>query len=609
MERVLTLDVKINLMTTTWNLKHLYQSDNDPNLEKDLKISEKESYKFINRWKKRKDYLSDPKALKLALDEYESYLKNYGPTGNTHYYFWLRTKQDQNDPSLKARLNKIEDQAKKIDNDLKFFTISIAKIKQSSQKKFLSFKPLSPYKHYLEKEFANAKYLLSEKEEKILTLKSSPAHSNWVKMLTGLTSKQQVKVLTEAGKKETKTFEDIIGLISSQNKKVRDSAAKAFNKILINYLDVAENEINSVLENKKTTDQLRGLPRPDSGRIIRDDLDEQTVDTLIKVVTSHFDISCRYYKLKAALMGVKKLDYHERNVPFGKVDQKYNYSQSVKLISKVFNNLDKDFGSIFDKFVSKGHVDVYPKKGKFGGAFCVYSGVKNPTFILLNHTDKIRDITTLAHEAGHGINNELIKLKQNEINFGTPTSTAEVASTFFEDFVFQELLKKADPETRLGLMMQKLNDDISTISRQVAFYNFETDLHKEFREKSYLSHQEIGKLFQSHMESYMGDFIKQSKGSENWWLYVSHFRSFFYVYSYASGLLISKALQNKLKKDSKFIEKIKDFLATGLSKSPKDIFSSLGIDISDSKFWEQGLNEVEDLLTETENLAKKLGKI
>ena len=158
-------------------------------------------------------------------------------------------------------------------------------------------------------------------------------------------------------------------------------------------------------------------------------------------------------------------------------------------------------------------------------------------------------------------------------------------------------------------MMQKLNDDVSSIFRQVACYRFEQELHAVFRTKGYLSKEEIGTLFRKHMAAYMGKAVEQSEGSENWWVYWSHIRYFFYVYSYAGGLLISKALQNSVKRDPAFIEKVKEFLSAGLSDSPKNIFHRLGIDVTDKQFWGKGLDEVEKLLNETELLARKLGKI
>jgi len=110
------------------------------------------------------------------------------------------------------------------------------------------------------------------------------------------------------------------------------------------------------------------------------------------------------------------------------------------------------------------------------------------------------------------------------------------------------------------------------------------------------------------MSSYMGESVDTSE-SNNWWVYVPHFRYFFYVYSYTSGLLISKALQSKVKADLTFIEKVKEFLSAGTSDSPENIFKKMGINITDKEFWNQGLSEFEHLLSQTEELAKKLGKI
>ena len=188
-------------------------------------------------------------------------------------------------------------------------------------------------------------------------------------------------------------------------------------------------------------------------------------------------------------------------------------------------------------------------------------------------------------------------------------STAEVASTFFEDFVFEHLLAEVDDQTRLSLLMSKLGDQISTIHRQVACYTFEQELHQSYREQGYLSSDEIGGIFQKHMSAYMGASVEKSKGSENWWVYWSHIRSYFYVYSYASGLLISQSLQAKVRENSEFITKVKNFLGAGMSASPKQIFADLGIDIADKRFWLQGLEEMEKLLAETEKLARKLGRV
>ncbi|MDQ7021910.1 MAG: M3 family metallopeptidase [Candidatus Dojkabacteria bacterium] len=262
---------------------------------------------------------------------------------------------------------------------------------------------------------------------------------------------------------------------------------------------------------------------------------------------------------------------------------------------------------MFKEFHDNGQVDVFSKKGKRSGAFCSYYTKKTPVYVFLNHSDNLNNVLTLAHEFGHAFHFVLSKENQDELNNDFPMATAETASTFFEDFVLEEVLQDATEEEQLSIMTKKLNDDISTIIRQVACYNFEKDIHNEFRSIGYVSKERFGELFSKNMSAYMGSSVEKSDGSQNWWVYWSHIRQYFYVYSYAFGLLASKALQKEVKKDPKNIEKMKTFLSAGSSKSPKDLFKDLGINVSSAKVWNDGLDEVEELLNRTEKLAKKLG--
>jgi len=591
-----------------WNLKLLLRDSSNSAIQKDLDGVKTSSYKFINKWKNSKKYLSDPLVLKQALDEYEKWLATTGTTGNAGYYIYLKHSQDQTDTNIRAELNRAEEQERDIKNAIRFFEHNLAKVPKKKQKEFIGSKHLADYKHFLEKLFANADHLLTDPQEHILTLTEPTSQSNWVRMTQSLLTKEESKILMPNGKKAVKTFSEILALINDKNKKTRDSAAICFNEILEQYKYVAENEINSVLMYKKNIDKLRKYSLADSARHLSDDIDPKVIKTMTQVVSKNFKIAKNYYVLKAKLFGVKKLAYHERNLEYGKLDKKYSFENGVRIIRSVTQKLDSDFLTLFDAFINEGRIDVYPTKSKSSGAFCISILKSQPVYILLNWTDQLRDVTTLAHELGHGINDELSKV-QNSLYYGTSLATAEVASTFMEDFVVEKLMEETDDELKHSLMMSKLDSDISSIFRQVAFYNFETELHKEFRKAGYLSHSQIGKLFTKHMKSYMGSAVEQSTGSENWWIYVGHFRRFFYVYSYASGLLISKYLQSQVRKDPMFINQVKNFLATGVSDSPKNIFNNVGVDITDANFWQRGINEVSNLLKETEQLAKNLGKI
>ena len=574
----------------------------DLSLIGDVSLSEvtKITKRFVEKWQNREDYLQDPPILKEALDEYNEWEEKYAGGGDEAYRVVLENALDQNNPELKAKYNKFHEAIVDLYNSIQFFPLKIAKISLEKQQLFLDASELQDYRYFLEGQFKIGKYLLSEKEEKILNLKSKVSYGNWVDMTSSFLSKEE---------REGKSFSEISSLLSDGDKKTRDKAAVWFNDILEKRIDTGEHEINSILETAKVDLKLRGYKRPDEPQHIGDDIETEVIDALLEAVTSSFDISQKYYELKAKLLGLEKLEYHERNVPFGKAEKEYSFDDAIDLVREAFEDLNPFFADTFNDFVTNGHFDVYPKKNKISGAGCWSNLKTQPSFIHLNFTGKLRDVTTIAHEMGHAIHNKLIEQSQKAIYCDVSLATAETASTFMEDFVTREILKDADDELRLALQLEQLNDLVSSVQRQTACYKFEQELHAVFAEKGYLSKEKIGEMFQKHMKSYMGDFVEQSEGSQNWWIYWGHIRRFFYVYSYASGLLISKSLQKKVKADPDFINEVTRVLSFGISKSPKDAFAQVGVDITDPEFWKRGLNEEKSLLEDTWTLAKKLGKI
>ncbi len=592
----------------TWDLSPLYKSDTDKNILKDRKKSEENIKKFVEKYRKDKKHLKNPKALLKALQEYEQLDLDNGIAVKEGYYFSLRQAQNQTDTKITAAINKYSEFATKLGNTIEFFTLEISKIPEKDQKKFLKYKGLQNYHHYLKKLFETAKYNLTEAEEKVLNITTKTSSSNWVDMTEEFIALENREYIDENGKKKITQLPTLLSNLSSPNKKTRDSSAESINEIMEKVLPVATKEMNSILEHKRDIDNLRGFERADMERHLSDDMDSKVVDSLVKAVSSDFQTPHRFYKFKARYHGLKKLAYHERLIPTENTKTRYSFSKSRDIVSNVFNSLDSDIGSAANSFFNEKRIDVYPSKGKNSGAFCIAASASLPSYILLNHTNRIEDVFTLAHEMGHGVNNVLMRV-QTPINYSTPLSTAEVASTFFEDFVFEQILKQSSEEERLSLMMKKVSDDVATIYRQIAGYKFEQEIHAEFRQTGYLTSERLGEIFKKNMSAYMGKYVSQDKGSENWWVYWGHFRKFFYVYSYASGLLISKSLQSMVRKDPTKIELVKEFLSKGSSESPSEIFLKVGIDISKPTFWKKGLKEVSDLLSQTEELAKKLGKV
>jgi len=595
------------MIKTSWDFQTTlgFKSLKDPKIKKELKLAKLSAYKFINRWSKDNSYLTSTKSLLKALSQYDQWVSHFSTAGQVDYYLSLRQALNENSSQISAKLNKLSFVSKKIENDIQFFPIKLSKVSPSKQTKFLKSPALKPYRNFLKNLFAHGQHILSNKEEKLLNLKSQVSYSNWVKMTSRLLSQKQQKVLNHKGKLQTLPFSKIGSLIDNRNFKIAKSSGLAFTSIVNSLSDVAESELNSILENKFIEDNIRHYKRPDSARHLSDDIDTSVVDSLVDGVSTNFQVSKDFYKFKARLLGIKKIPYFWRNVPTGRFDKSFSPTLTIDLIDQVFNNLDPLFSALFKDFLQNGQIDFLSKKGKSDGAFCAGGLLSSKSFILLNHNNKLRDVTTLAHEMGHAINNELMRTSQNGLNFDTSLAIAEVASTFFEDFVLDYIASTLTSEERFSLLMAKLDDDISTIFRQVACYNFETELHTRFRKIGYLSKKQIGDLFIKHMSSYMGDSIDLS-GFDAWWVYWSHIRNPFYVYSYASGLLISKYLQSKVNKDPVFINQVKKVLSSGTSRSPKQIFASIGLDLEDRSFWSKGIEQVQNLIEEAQLISKSI---
>jgi len=362
--------------------------------------------------------------------------------------------------------------------------------------------------------------------------------------------------------------------------------------------------VNAIVLNKKINDELRGYEKPYSATVLGYQNQEKTVEALVEAVNAHQSISHRFYKLKAEMLGLTHLEYADRNASIGKNKKKITFNDAVSVVRKSFKRIDPEYEEILNRFLEKGQIDVYPKLGKTGGAYCS-GNINAPTLVLLNQVDTLDSLMTLSHEMGHAIHTELSKEAQPPLYKHYTISAAEVASTLFEQFVFDDIFETLSEKEKFVALHNQVSDDIQTIFRQIACFNFELELHTTIRAKGSLPKEEIALLMNKHMKAYLGPAFKLTDLDGYFFVWWSHIRNFFYVYSYALGKLTSKALYRKYKADPKFASQIKQFLKAGGSASPEDIFRSIGVDITTPEFFKEGLAEVEANLTQLEKLFKK----
>lgn len=583
---------------TEWNLGLLYKNEKDPQIEKDIKILETACAAFEKKYR-GKDFTSTAKKLLSALHEYVSV------TDETHakpwWYFALRLEKNSNDTVAQAHASRMQNRMTKAFNKTTFFLLQLGSIPSKKQKEYLKNTSLTAFRYLLEQIFMRSQYNLSEKEEQLASLLSQTSYAMWTdgqrKALDQHTVDYKGEQIPVA-----KAREILPGLEKSERRDLYGNVLQAYKENSI----FAESEINAIVTYKKTIDELRGYAKPYSDRLLNDEIDDQTLESLLAIVTKYFSISKKFYVLHAKLMGEKTVTRADLRSPLGSLEKTMTFNETIKIVKEAFTQVDPKYAEIVQQFIENGQVDVYPKKGKKGGAFCWGVG-SLPTYVLLNQVDTIRSVETLAHEMGHAIHGQLDKNLPSYYK-GHSTATAEVASTFFEQLVVDTLAKGLAEEDQIVLLHGRLVEEIATIFAQVMGFNYEIELHEKIRAQGQMTHQEIAALLEKHYKTYDGPAVAHTPNDGYSFVGWHHTRYFFYVYSYAYGQLVSRSLYEKWKADPSYAKKIEQFLSAGRSMSPKDIFKSIGINTNEA-FFEAGLKGIEADIKKLEKLAKKYKRI
>lgn len=579
-----------------WNLKLLYSSAKDPAIEADMSDYEKACDQFRAKYDTPdKPYLNDANDIKAALSDYEELCKF---DGKPYLYFFLLRDLKADNIDASAKISLIETRMAKAQSKITFFHIALGKISIEKQNEYLEQESLAHFHIFLKRIFELAKHMLTVPEENILSLKNITSNEMWT-----AANDKILSMKTIVWQKKTLPLARAFSLIpQTRNMKQRHALALEVNRALADVAPFSEAEINAVVTDKKIEDELRKYNTPEEATIEGYQNDPEVVERLIDVVTKNFKIAHRFYALKAKILKQKKLAYADRAVNIGNVQAKFSFEQTAEILMQRFGEINPIFREHLQQYLKKGQIDAKSKVGKTSGAYCL--GTLNlPTFVLLNHNDDFRSFTTFAHEIGHAFHSELSK-NRGPLYHRYSTSLAETASTLFESIARDTVMQSLSKKDRLVALHDKISDDIATIFRQIACYNMEKEMHAKIRTVGFASKEELCILHNKHMQAYLGPKFKLSQEEGLFFVQWGHIRRFFYVYTYAYGMLTSKALLRKFKADPSFWKSIEKFLEAGGKDSPENIMKEIGIDLKATNFFEEGIKEIESDIDEFEKLMK-----
>jgi oligoendopeptidase F len=253
-------------------------------------------------------------------------------------------------------------------------------------------------------------------------------------------------------------------------------------------------------------------------------------------------------------------------------------------------------------FFEKNYIHAPVLPGKRGGAFAHPCVPEVHPYVMVNYTGSLRDISTVAHELGHGIH-QVLAAEKGYFYSDTPLVLAETASVFAELLVFRSQLALLDnAEEKKAFICQKLESIFATVFRQTAMNRFEEEMHQGRRRMGELSSEQLSSFWLETQGKMFCDSVTLTEDYGIWWSYIPHFLSTpGYVYSYAFGELLVLALYGLFEREgAPFIEKYLDLLRAGGSDTPYNLLKPFGIDLNDESFWNQGLDLIDSMLKEVE---------
>ena len=585
-----------------WDLSVFYQSLDDPRIEADIDKLNGMVDAFQARWRGGVAEMSAADFVS-AYQQMEAIHDLLGRLGS---FAFLNFSTDTGDPSNQAAVARVQELQSAISQKLVFFELEWNALADDAAAAILADPAVAEYRYYLEAERRYRPYNLSEAEEQIIIEKQVTGNAAWTRFFTQLTSAFRFDWMGDEVNMTT-----VLNKMRDADRDVREMAWRKLTDKLSEKSMELTFIFNTLALDKANSDRRRGYSSWISSRNLSNKASDEVVDALVDTVTSNYALVARHYHLKRTLLGYEDLYDYDRYAPLNLKESEtfYVWDKARAIVLDAFENFSPSMKDVAQNFFDHNwiHAPVLPNKR--GGAFAASTVASANPYVFLNYLGDTRDVTTLAHELGHGIHMYLSGREKGLFALYTPLTTAEMASTFAEMLVFQDLMAaEEDPEVRLSMLTEKIEDTFATVFRQISMNRFEDKMHSARRAEGELTAERLNELWLETQRDMFGDSVIITEEYGSWWSYVPHFlHTPGYVYAYSFGELLVLALYKIYQEEGDaFVPKYIDLLAAGDSDYPDRLLARVGVDINDPGFWQKGIDVIAEWIGQAESLAREL---
>ncbi len=579
-----------------WDLTSLYMKDSE--WEDDLSLIPILADELLN-FKGKLAESAD--SLRNSLDTYCRLMMVMETTGS---YAFLLTSGDGEDSSNQDKYGRYMMTGSAAEAKISFYIPEIQAIAEKTMKEWVERPDFSDYKIFLTKLLRMKPYILSEKEERLLSLEGesgTTAHKTFSTLTNvdldfgSIRTKDGLKKLTQSSWSSFMQSED------------RDIRKKAYTKFYKAF-DAHKNTIATLYAGSVNHDiyeaRARGYESARAMALYPDNVPESVYDNLVKTVRANLEPLHRYYAIRKELLGLKELRHYDVYVPLVKDIKKVTpYNDAVEIIRNALAPLGEDYTNTLCDGLLNGWADRYENKGKRSGAFSAGGFIGYP-YILLNYKeDVLRDVFTMAHEGGHSMHSWYSVHSNPFMNYNYTIFEAEVASTFNEQLVFQYFMNSTnDKKLKNYLIAERAGDILATLYRQTMFAEFEHTAHTLVESGTPITVEVLRNEYRKLLEAYFGPDVKFEKTSDLEGLRIPHFYSAYYVYKYATGISASLALAERVTKggEKERADYFK-FLRSGGSRYPIESLKVAGVDMTSTAPVQAAVNTFASLVKQMEN--------
>jgi oligoendopeptidase F len=587
-----------------WDLNDLYGSPDSAALTHDLDTALERAQAFEAAYRGKIEPGPDVRLLLAALTDLESLFEQMDRPA---VYASLLHAAKTDDPRHGALLMQTRERRTAINKHLIFFDLEWIQVTDAKAAALCADPALARYRHFLEQKRAWKPHYLSEPEEKLLEEKAVTGRAAFVRLFDETIAGLKFP-FEHAGRAEQLSLQELNAKLYDPDRGARQAAAAGLTRGLQDNARLLTFLFNNLVLDHRTDCGMRRFGDPMGPRHLANEISPAVVAALMTATERHHATVQRYYRLKGRLLGIDALADYDRYAPLFSDQPSCDWPTARRIVEESYQAFSPDAGAIIRQFFDKRWIDAELRPGKRSGAFSSSAVPSVHPYILMNFTDRLRDVMTLAHELGHGLHQYLSR-PVGYLQCDTPLTTAETASVFGEMLTFQRLQQVfPDARTRLALLCGKIEDGFATVFRQVVLTRFEQSLYEARQAQGELTTEQINELWLAANRPMHGEVVTLTEGYGWWWMYIGHFIHVpFYCYAYAFGELLVLALVQKYRQEgAAFVPRYLELLSSGGSEAPHVLLAKLGVDVTDPGFWELGLHLLGEMVDEAERLAAAL---